>query len=82
MSQHSVRNKKGIFVKNVIATRSQNLNRGSVGPNEKCDSPSIPNTVETIEWDDGRRVVELGTLAQNLGKCTAEGCEVFREMHC
>ena len=48
MSHHTVRNKKGNFVKNVVAKRSQNLKRGSVGPNEKSDSPSTTNIVETF----------------------------------
>ena len=73
-------NKNGEYIRKGVSKRSQNLKRGFVCATEKCNSPSTPDTMETIEWKDGRRVVELDTLAENLGKCTGEGYELLQDL--
>lgn len=31
-------------------------------------------------WNEGRRVVELGVLAENLGTCRGEGCYLMQDL--
>ena len=40
----------------------------------------MSDKVGPIEWNEGQRIVQLGTLAHNLGKCTAEGCEAVHDL--
>ena len=58
----------------------QNLKHCSIAPSSECDISSIlvSDKVGPIEWNEGRRIIGLVTIAHNLGKCTAEGCEAYK----
>ena len=72
-----MRNKNGEFVKNGMLERCQNLKRGSIAPSSEWDISRVlvSDKVGPIEWNEERRIVELGTLAHN---CTAKAVQDLR----
>ena len=60
--------KTGRFTKKPMSASSES--------SELCESP--PSTTSSKkrlrEWNGGRRIVELSTLAKNLAKCTGKSC--------
>lgn len=69
---YQVRDKKGKFV----STRVKNLVK-----NLKVDKAEVSVSTDgnvsggSVNWDDGRRLVELGVLAEALAMCAGEDCD-------
>ena len=42
---------------------------------------NVPNVRTEVDWNEGRRVVELGVLAEELAKCNGEGCNLPQNLN-
>ena len=61
---HKTRGKGGKFVTNTTANRRENALSKNVARQSVTSSDN-----DTIDWHEGRRVIELGVLAEGLGRC-------------
>ena len=42
---------------------------------------NVPNVRTEVDWNEGRRVVELGVLAEEMAKCNGEGCNLPQNLN-
>ena len=67
---HKSRGKSGKFVTNATANRRGNALSKNVARQSITSSDN-----DTIDWHEGRRVIELGVLAEGLGACENNECD-------
>ena len=69
---HEVRDQRGKFV----STRVKNLVKNIEGGGAKFPAATVDNVWNAdVNWDDGRRLIELGVLGEGLAKCAADDCD-------
>ena len=66
---------KGKFVSRLKVKRRDILKKNREGGGEEVLSSPVEEVSDgDIRWYGGRRVVQLGVLAEGLGKCGSAGC--------
>ena len=78
-----IRGDKGKFIKPQIVKGNSNLRPGSCNSNVPETQSHTTNEVEDgedVSWRDGRRIVDLGELADNLRRCSGGDCDRVQDL--
>ena len=59
-------------------------NNVGLGISTSSTIPAITGNLDclkrSLQWNEGRRIVELSTLANNLSECAANGCNLLQDL--